>query len=1137
MSRWLLLVFAISFVSCVDPVGTPPDGPLGVPIITAGLPVEARVLVLSGSGGEPELGAIRSVLDHRGVPYDVFVAANEPALDATRLRVGERGLYQATVVVDSRIAMGNTEWAALADYEQHFGIRRAVLTAAPDGALGWSGSATRDTSASPLAVRCTTDGEDVFRDVRCDLTQTIAGGTAYLSTATGALTPLLTDGSGHALAAIHTGADGRETLIMLFHHTAARVHSQLFLHGVLDWVTGGTYLGERQLHLGVQVDDVLLGTVDYPGNYRLTVADFRAALAWVNERRGQPITPDFHVAFAFNGFTAEDGDPITEEVRAQSPEWWWINHTFTHHHLDAADYATTREELEANIEIADALPLANFDRRNFVPPNISGLVNPEAMQAAYDAGIRYAITDTSMPGCENPSPNTTFYNALQPEILFVPRHATNLFYDVSTPAEWTAKWAAEFDDTLSYAEIIDAESDTLLAYLLRGDADPWMFHRANLRAYDGVHSMLGDLIDAVLAKLEVLVAVPVLTPKMEDEAARFERRVAAEAAGVRATLYPGRALVIDAGRSVDVPVTHDDEITLVTVTPGTSACLPLDAAGEGCSPSPGREGGAGSVRALPTGYCDGTGTGDKPPMSTVLAIPRKAEWRYWDRGGDLGTTWRARTFDDSAWARGAGPLGYGETYLGTTVSYGSSSSSKYITTYARRQFSVDDPAAVTAIRAEVMYDDGVVVYLNGSEVARRAMPTGTITATTRANDHEANNAYDVIDGTAWRGLLVAGTNTIAVEVHQTSSSSSDLAFDLSLAIDTGTPPPPPPPQPPPSGGVARGSSWHYWDRGGDLGTSWRTQSNTWPTGAGPLGYGESYLATTISYGPSSSSKYTTTYFTTTFTVDDPAAVGRLLGEVMYDDGFVAYLNGVELGRAAMPTGTVTAATRSTGHEAGNAYQTFDWTARRDALRAGTNTLAVEVHQADASSSDLVFDLALAVELGEPPPPPPPPPPSGGFARGSTWQYWDRGGDLGTAWRTQSNTWPSGAGPLGYGESFLATTVSYGPSSSSKYITTYFTRAFTVDDPAAITALIAEVMYDDGFVAYVNGVEIGRASMPSGAVTAATRATDHDANGYDTFDWTGGRGLLVPGTNILAVEVHQAWTTSSDLVFDLALTAR
>jgi len=499
---------------------------------------------------------------------------------------------------------------------------------------------------------------------------------------------------------------------------------------------------------------------------------------------------------------------------------------------------------------------------------------------------------------------------------------------------------------------------------------------------------------------------------------------------------------------------------------------------------------------------------------TVSAIPRSSVWRYWDRGGDLGTSWRG-TFDDASWSSGAGPLGFGETYLTTTVSAGP------ITTYFRRTFTVDDPAAVTAMAGEVMYDDGFVVYLNGVEIGRDSMPTGTVTATTLSTGHEAGNAYRTYDWTARKDLLVAGTNTIAVEVHQVSTSSSDLVFDLSLALETAAPPPP-------TGGddIARGSAWWYWDNGGDLGTAWRRLGGAatgWASGDGPLGYGESYLRTTLDNGG------ITAYFRRELTIDDPAQVISIAGELMYDDGFVVYLNGTEIQRGAMPSGTITASTLSTGHEANNAYLGYDWTARKDLLVAGVNVIAVEVHQVSASSSDLVFDASLTIETGASPPPPVD---LGGIARRSDWWFWDVGGAPETNWKTVdygSPPWDAGFAPFGFGESYLQTQLTPG------YITYYFKESFYADNPSAVTSMLAEVMYDDGVVVYLNGTEILRASMPSGTVTSTTLASGHEAeNKYVSFDLTAKRNLLVAGLNVIAVEVHQVSASSSDVVFDLAL---
>jgi hypothetical protein len=525
---------------------------------------------------------------------------------------------------------------------------------------------------------------------------------------------------------------------------------------------------------------------------------------------------------------------------------------------------------------------------------------------------------------------------------------------------------------------------------------------------------------------------------------------------------------------------------------------------------------------------DAPATGDD--RAAIIAGDRglsiMSRWKYWDRGGDLGSAWRAPAFDDSGWSDGRGKLGYGETYLQTTIGYGPSSSSKYLTTYFRTQFTLGDPAAVTKMTAFLMYDDGVVIYLNGHEVGRQLVPAGQTAATPASSGHEAADTYERYDWTAQLPNLVEGVNTLAVEVHQQTASSGDLVFDLGVQLEFAVAPTPT------AGGIPHQSTWRYWDRGGDLGSGWRAlafDDDGWAYNRGPLGYGESYLASVVGYGPSASSKYLTTYFRADFTVDDPAAVTAMTGDLMYDDGLVVYLNGHEIGRQGVAAGQ-TASTAASGHEAGNAYETFDWTAQRSHLVAGVNTIAVEVHQQSASSSDLVFDLGLNLTVM--------PPTSGDIARGSTWTYWDRGGDLGSAWRARTfndAAWPRGPGALGYGESYLATTIGYGGDASHKYITSYFRRAFSIANPAAVTSLVAELMYDDGVVVYLNGTEVKRLHLPSGTITASTLAPGWETgNRYESYDLSAYRALLVAGTNVVAVEVHQAQPTSSDLTFDLAL---
>ncbi len=151
-------------------------------------------------------------------------------------------------------------------------------------------------------------------------------------------------------------------------------------------------------------------------------------------------------------------------------------------------------------------------------------------------------------------------------------------------------------------------------------------------------------------------------------------------------------------------------------------------------------------------------------------------WKYLDNGSDQGSSWRNPSFNDATWASGPSQLGYGEGDEATVVGYGGNTNNKYITTYFRKTINLPNTFSSFTLRGK--RDDGVVVYFNGTEVFRDGL-AGTVLYNTLAT-----NAAD--DGQAWLSttlagnLLNAGQNTIAVEIHQTALTSSDISFDFEL---------------------------------------------------------------------------------------------------------------------------------------------------------------------------------------------------------------------------------------------------------------------------------------------------------------------------------------------------------------------
>jgi len=162
-------------------------------------------------------------------------------------------------------------------------------------------------------------------------------------------------------------------------------------------------------------------------------------------------------------------------------------------------------------------------------------------------------------------------------------------------------------------------------------------------------------------------------------------------------------------------------------------------------------------------------------------IPTGAVWKYLDDGSDQGAAWSGAAFSDTAWASGPAELGYGDGGEATVVSYGPSSTNKYVTTYFRHSFDVVDPSPYVCLNLRLVRDDGAVVYLNGTEVRRANMSDGPVGYLT-----PAPGVIGDTDETAYQNLyffadaLVAGPNVLAVEIHQQSGTSSDISFDLSL---------------------------------------------------------------------------------------------------------------------------------------------------------------------------------------------------------------------------------------------------------------------------------------------------------------------------------------------------------------------
>lgn len=159
--------------------------------------------------------------------------------------------------------------------------------------------------------------------------------------------------------------------------------------------------------------------------------------------------------------------------------------------------------------------------------------------------------------------------------------------------------------------------------------------------------------------------------------------------------------------------------------------------------------------------------------------------------------------------------------------------------------------------------------------------------------------------------------------------------------------------------------------------------------------------------------------------------------------------------------------------------------------------------------------------------------------GSTWKYSDTGTDLGTNWVHASyddSGWSSGPARLGYGDLSVATPVSYGSVSTNKQPTTYFRHKFVVPNNVAFTNLTLRLAQAHGSVVWLNGQELWRTNLPAGPITYTNFATKV-VGLYGPYSFNSvlvDSAKLQPGTNTLAIEVHQLSPSYPILGLDLEL---
>ncbi|WP_426478331.1 alkaline phosphatase PhoX [Chryseobacterium sp. CBSDS_008] len=167
-------------------------------------------------------------------------------------------------------------------------------------------------------------------------------------------------------------------------------------------------------------------------------------------------------------------------------------------------------------------------------------------------------------------------------------------------------------------------------------------------------------------------------------------------------------------------------------------------------------------------------------QAQTLIFNKNASWSYKDNNQAQPAGWNAAAYDISAWAVGNGPLGYGDPVT-TTINSG------LTTAYFAKDFTVDLSTLSDTMELGIMRDDGIIVYLNGEEVVRDNMPAGAVTFNTFSSttiDGAAESVYNIFS--IPKSKFVNGVNRFSIELHNRSTTSSDLRIDAYLKTTTNT---------------------------------------------------------------------------------------------------------------------------------------------------------------------------------------------------------------------------------------------------------------------------------------------------------------------------------------------------------------
>jgi hypothetical protein len=156
-------------------------------------------------------------------------------------------------------------------------------------------------------------------------------------------------------------------------------------------------------------------------------------------------------------------------------------------------------------------------------------------------------------------------------------------------------------------------------------------------------------------------------------------------------------------------------------------------------------------------------------------------WRYFIGTSQPVSNWRLLSFNDDSWSQGPGGIGYSDNDDNTIITTCPS-------VFLRLRFNVSDTSAIARALLSMDYDDAFVAYLNGIEIARAGISGVDPMYNQLGTDHEATMYQGglpdsfYIEKNLLQTCLLPGENILAIQVHNSSLTSSDMSSNAFLSF-------------------------------------------------------------------------------------------------------------------------------------------------------------------------------------------------------------------------------------------------------------------------------------------------------------------------------------------------------------------